>query len=195
MPYVLPTSSSATNANREGMKFMLELDSFLHEKYTDRNDVFNYPYSTFEPTKHEKNVDNVNTIPGNEIFYLDSRILPMYDLDSVIDDINTFIRDFEKRSKVHITYELLQKEQAPVPTGSDSEIVKVLSNSLRKIIGKEPRIVGIGGGTCAAFFRHEGIDAAVWSTLVPEVAHQADEYCIIEHVIQDYRVLSDIIYG
>ncbi len=184
---------NAINAGRESMKFILKLDSMLHEKYTAKNEVFNYPYSTFEPTKHEKNVDNVNTIPGLETIYLDCRVLPMYDLDNVIDDITNCIRDFEKESKVHISFEFMQKEQAPVNTSPDSNIVKVLSESIKKIKGSEPRIVGIGGGTCAAFFRHDGMDAVVWSTTVPEVAHQADEYCVIDHIIGDFKILENIL--
>lgn len=184
---------NAINAGRESMKFILKLDSILHEKYTAKNEVFNYPYSTFEPTKHEKNVDNVNTIPGVETIYMDCRILPMYDLDNVIDDITECIRDFERESMAHITYEFMQKEQAPVNTSPDSNIVKILSESIRNIKGSSPRIVGIGGGTCAAFFRHNGMDAVVWSTTVPEVAHQADEYCIIDHIIGDFKIIENIL--
>ena len=184
---------NAINAGRESMKFILKLDSMLHEKYTAKNEIFNYPYSTFEPTKHEKNVDNVNTIPGVETIYLDCRVLPMYDLDNVIDDITNCIHDFEKESKAHISFEFMQKEQAPVNTSPDSNIVKVLSESIKKIKGSEPRIVGIGGGTCAAFFRHDGMDAVVWSTTVPEVAHQADEYCVINHIIGDFKILENIL--
>ncbi|MHB1493035.1 MAG: M20 family metallo-hydrolase [Thermoplasmataceae archaeon] len=185
---------NAINAERESMKFILKLDAELHEKYTARNDIFNYSLSTFEPTKHEKNVDNINTIPGIDVVYMDCRVLPVYDLDNVIDDITKCIREFEKESKVHISMELIQKEQAPVPTDKSSEIVRVLSDSIKKIKGAEARIVGIGGGTCAAFFRHAGIDAAVWSTTVPEVAHQADEYCIVDHIIEDLKIINDIIY-
>lgn len=184
---------NAINAGRESMKFILKLDSMLHEKYTAKDEIFNYPYSTFEPTKHEKNVDNVNTIPGVETIYMDCRILPKYDLDNVIDDISNCIRDFEKDSKAHISFEFMQKEQAPVSTSPESDIVKVLSESIKKIKGSEPRIVGIGGGTCAAFFRHDGIDAVVWSTTVPEVAHQADEYCIIDHITGDFKILENIL--
>jgi len=124
---------------------------------------------------------------------MDCRILPKYDLDNVIDDISNCIRDFEKDSKAHISFEFMQKEQAPVSTSPESDIVKVLSESIRKIKGSEPRIVGIGGGTCAAFFRHDGMDAVVWSTTVPEVAHQADEYCIIDHIIGDFKILENIL--
>ncbi|HLH86589.1 MAG TPA: M20 family metallo-hydrolase [Thermoplasmataceae archaeon] len=185
----------AVNANREAMKFMLKLDNGLHEKFNRQNTLFEPPFSTFEPTKHEKNVDNVNTIPGVDVQYLDSRILPDYDLDQVMDYIDSVIREFQRESKATVQYEFFQKEQAPLPTSPDSEIVQKLMEAIRSVRGVEPRTVGIGGGTCAAFFRRKGIDAAVWSTTVPEVAHQADEYVEIDHILNDRTVLEKLIYG
>ncbi len=187
--------SEAINANRETMKFILELDKMLHERYAETSEIFDPPYSTFEPTKHEKNVDNVNTIPGVEIQYMDCRILPKYDLDFVMDDIDNLIKDFHKKSSARVSYSLFQKEQAPMPTDENSPVVKELKAALRKVKGKEPRVVGIGGGTCAAFFRRKGMDAAVWSTTVKEVAHQPDEYCIIDHILQDQAVIEEMIYS
>ncbi|MHB1622366.1 MAG: M20 family metallo-hydrolase [Cuniculiplasma sp.] len=186
--------NNAISAARDGMEFMLELDKKLHSKYTDKDDTFNYPYSTFEPTKHEKNVDNVNTIPGKEVFYLDCRILPHYDIDNVIDEISMQISEFERTHKTKISMEFIQKEQAPIPTSKDSEVVVELIKALSQR-GGEPRTVGIGGGTCAAFFRRLGYDAVVWSTTVPDVAHQVDEYVIIDQILQDNETIQKIIYN
>ncbi|WP_393970809.1 M20 family metallo-hydrolase [Oxyplasma meridianum] len=187
--------AEAINANRETMKFILQLDEMLHSKYTDTSDIFNPPYSTFEPTKHEKNVDNVNTIPGVEVQYVDCRILPKYHLDQVIKDIEALIDNFNKTSKAKVSYELFQKEQAPNPTDENSTVVMELKEAIRKVKGKDPRVVGIGGGTCAAFFRRRGMDAAVWSTTMENVAHQPDEYCIIDHILVDQKVIEEMIYS
>lgn len=184
----------AVNANREAMKFFLKLDEILHEKFKMENPIFSPPYSTFEPTKREKNVDNVNTIPGTEVQYYDCRVLPKYDLDLVIDLIDTTIRDFQKSSKAKITYELFQKEQAPLPTNESAEIVSKLKAAIKAVKNKEPGIVGIGGGTCAAYFRRKGYDAAVWCTTQPEVAHQADEYVVITDILGDLEIIEKIIY-
>ncbi|TDA25733.1 MAG: diaminopimelate aminotransferase, partial [Archaeoglobi archaeon] len=55
------------NASRRAMKFILDLDEKLHTKFSAKDELFDPPYSTFEPTKREKNVDNVNTIPGLDV--------------------------------------------------------------------------------------------------------------------------------
>ena len=184
---------NAINACRDGMEFILKIDRMLHEKYSARDDIFNYPYSTFEPTKHLKNVDNINTIPGLEVFYMDCRILPQYDLDNVVDDIQMEISEFEQTHKSRISVEFVQREQAPFPTPTDAEAVRVLMEALSRRTGV-PRVVGIGGGTCAAFFRRKGMNAVVWSTTMPDVAHQADEYCVTDHILMDRETIEQIIY-
>ncbi|MFG1501772.1 MAG: M20 family metallo-hydrolase [Cuniculiplasma divulgatum] len=186
--------SNAISAARDGMEFMLSVDKMLHSKYTDKDDTFNFPYSTFEPTKHEKNVDNINTIPGKEVFYMDCRILPNYDVDSVVDDISREISEFERTHKSKIKMEFVQREQAPVPTSRDSEVVTRLVKALSSR-GGEPKVVGIGGGTCAAFFRRLGYDAVVWCTTVPDVAHQVDEYVIIDQILQDRETIEKLVYS
>jgi len=186
--------SNAISAARDGMEFMLSVDKMLHSKYTDKDDTFNFPYSTFEPTKHEKNVDNINTIPGKEVFYMDCRILPNYDVDSVVDDISREISEFERTHKSKIKMEFVQREQAPVPTSRDSEVVTRLVKALSSR-GGEPKVVGIGGGTCAAFFRRLGYYAVVWSTTVPDVAHQVDEYVIIDQILQDRETIEKLVYS
>ncbi len=184
----------AVNANREAMKFVLKLDDALHKEYSAINEIFSPPGSTFEPTKHDKNVDNVNTIPGTEVQYLDCRILPKYDLDNVVDFIDSQIREFQRGSKATITYEFVQREQAPLPTRMDAPVVVELKRAIKDLRGTDPSAVGIGGGTCAAFFRRKGYNAVVWSTTVPEVAHQADEYVHISHVLKDRDVILKIVY-
>ena len=186
--------SNAISAARDGMEFMLSIDKMLHSKYTSKDDTFNFPYSTFEPTKHEKNVDNINTIPGKEVFYMDCRILPSYDVDSVVDDISREISEFERTHKSKIKMEFIQREQAPVPTSKDSEVVTRLVKALSSR-GGEPKVVGIGGGTCAAFFRRLGYEAVVWSTTVPDVAHQVDEYVIIDQILQDRETIEKMVYS
>lgn len=183
----------AVNANREAMKFILGLDEGLHKKFDATNAIFSPPVSTFEPTRHDRNVDNINTIPGTEIQYMDCRILPQYDLDMAIDFIDQQIRDFQRNSKARISYEFIQNEQAPLPTRLDAPVVTELKKAIKELRGAEPSSVGIGGGTCAAFFRKKGFDAVVWSTTMPEVAHQADEYVVIPHILMDRDVIMKIV--
>ncbi len=177
------------NAHRAGMKFVLELDKLLHERYDARDELYDVPFSTFEPTKKEKNVDNVNTIPGTDVVCLDLRVLPIYSLDKVLKDIMRAKLVAEKRLGVKIDVETIQSSRAGPPTSFDSPVVKQVREGLRVARRMEAKTVGTGGQTVGNLFRLAGIQTAVWST-VDEVAHQANEYCRIENLMNDAKVFA-----
>ncbi len=176
------------NAHRVGMRFALKVDDYLHNTYNGKNPLFEPPYSTFEITKKEKNVDNVNTIPGTDVFYFDFRILPEYEVDKIIEDVKTIAEEVSSETGAKINVEIVQKGE-PSQTPKDSEIVKKLERALRELRGIEPRIGGIGGGTVAAAFRKVGIPAVVWMT-ADDVEHQPDEFCRIENLVNDAKVFA-----
>jgi len=181
--------NTGLNAHRVGMQVALTLDRMLHEKYSRKDEQFNVPWSTFEPTKKEKNVDAVNIIPGEDILYFDCRVLPSYSLDEVLSEITRITEEFEKESSVKITVEVLQKQAAPQTNDRSSEVALLLKRAIRESRRLDARVGGIGGGTCAAFFRKAGFPAVVWST-VDEVAHQQDEYSKVDNMVNDAKVFA-----
>ncbi len=183
------TPEKGLNAHRIGMRCALALDKLLHEKYSKRDDLFDPPGSTFEPTKKEGNVDAINIIPGEDMLYFDCRVLPEYSLDDVLNDAQRVAEEFEEESGAEIAVETLIKNEAPAPTPVDSEVVSLLRETIKRCRGIKPKTGGIGGGTCAAYFREAGIPAVVWST-VDETAHQANEYARIESLVGDSKVFA-----
>jgi len=181
--------SKGLNAHRTGMKYALALDKMLHEKYSLKNEQFEPPESTFEMTKKEKNVDAVNIIPGQDIVHFDCRILPSYSLQAILTDIHGVAEEFEKKTGAKIKIEVLHKGVAPRPTDANSKIVVMLREAIGKVRGIEPKVGGIGGGTCAAFFRKIEVPAVVWST-IDEMAHQPNEYAKIENLVNDAKVFA-----
>jgi len=176
------------NAARRAMKFLLDLDEKLHSKFNLTNNLFNPPVSTFEPTKRERNVDNINTIPGLDVSYIDCRILPNYDLDEVINFIEDVKKFYEIRDNAKIEMEVIQKESSPM-TPENSEVVKKLKAAIEKVRGIKAVVKGIGGNTCAAFFRKAGYETVVWST-IDGVAHQPNEYAVIDNIMNDAKVFA-----
>jgi len=177
------------NAHRIGMQAALEIDKKLHEKYDAKNDYFDVPTSTFEPTKKDKNVDAVNIVPGEDTVYFDCRVLPNYNVNEVLSDIHKVTSGFEKKTGAKIQLEVLQKQSSPQNLTADSELVVLLNRALKQARGFEARVGGVGGGTCAAFFREKGIPAIVWST-IDEVPHQPDEYARIANMVDDAKVFA-----
>jgi succinyl-diaminopimelate desuccinylase len=177
------------NAHRVGMEYALALDKMLHEKYSLKDAYFDPPESTFEPTKKEKNVDAVNIIPGEDIAYFDCRILPNYDLEEILQSIRALAEKFQNETGAKIDVEVVSKSIAPKPTDPNAKVVTMLREAIRDVRGIEPKIGGIGGGTCAAFFRRIGIPAVVWST-IDETAHQPNEYAKIENMANDAKIFA-----
>ncbi len=177
------------NAHRLGMKLALTLDESLHRQYPKRNDLFDDPNSTFEPTKVDPNVPNVNTIPGVDAFYFDCRVLPEYSLDSVLSDVNSSLRDFTVEYGADVSLEIVQRDDAGPATSPSSEAAKLVGRAISWITKKQPKFVGVGGQTVGNLFRGRGIPTVVWST-IDEVAHEPNEYARIANLISDTKVFA-----
>ncbi len=184
------TPGLGINAHRAAAHLTVKLDR-LKEIFAAKNDLFDPPESTFEPTKKEANVPNINTIPPEDIFYLDARVLPQYPLQMVEKKIREMADEIENTFGVKIVLEPCQYAEAAPPTKEDSAGVIALKKAIEAIRGLEAKCVGIGGGTVAAIFRRAGYDAAVWSTL-DDTAHQPDEFASIKNTIDDAKVLAHV---
>ncbi|MBI4859469.1 MAG: M20 family metallo-hydrolase [Candidatus Riflebacteria bacterium] len=176
------------NAFRAACELVTKLGG-LRTKFKVRNKLFDPPYSTFEPTKKEPNVPNVNTIPGEDVFYLDSRVLPEYKLSEVKAEIKKHAHAIEKKHGVTISTELVQEGEAAPPTSPESDVVTAIIQSIKQIYKVKGKPKGIGGGTVAAFFRRLHLPAVVYSRL-NEVAHQPNEYCELQNLIGDAKVFA-----
>ena len=161
----------------------------LYEAYAIRDPIFDPPYSTFEPTKKEANVDNVNTIPGKDVFYVDCRVLPQNTLEEVKDTIRQMADEVEEKFGVKIEIEEVQREEAAPATPVDHPLVTTLIKGIKEVYGVDPTPQGIGGGTVAAFLRRAGYPAVVWSTL-DDMAHQPNEYCKLSNMLNDTKVFT-----
>jgi len=177
------------NAMKVGSKFMTFLLDHLTEKYGKLNDLFIPPNSTFEPTKRLQTVGNINTIPAEDVFYFDFRVLPEHEVDEVKKSVETIARLFEERSGARIKIETEQITKAGPPSSTNTEAMKALVSAIKMVRGIEPVARGIGGGTCANLFRQVGFDAYVWQT-VDGVAHAINEYSKIDNLIADAKVFA-----
>jgi succinyl-diaminopimelate desuccinylase len=163
----------------------------LKKRFSLTDDLFSPPESTFEATKMEANVPNINTIPGKDIFYMDCRVLPHYKVADIISAIETIAGSLEKELDLTIHVEPVHRQDAVNPTSSEAPVVGALARAIARVKGVEAKPMGIGGGTVAAFFRGEGLPAAVWVTS-PDSAHQPNEYCSIGDIIADAKIFAHI---
>jgi succinyl-diaminopimelate desuccinylase len=180
------------NAFEAGSHLVVRLGA-LAERFKARDEMFSPPISTFAPTRKEANVPNINTIPGDDVFYLDCRVLPREDLEVVMKAIRGISDGIERDFGVTVEVQEVQKASSP-PTSPDEPVVGLLKRSLKAAYGVEGVTVGIGGGTVGAFLRKKGIPTVVWSR-VDESAHQPNEYCLVGNMIGDALVMASMMVG
>lgn len=184
------TPEKGINAFNAASHLVVELNK-LYDIFNQKDDVFDPPISTFEATRKDANVPNVNTIPGDDIFYLDCRILPNYSIIQVMDETEKICRIIEDKFDVKIEIEIAQKDEAAPPTPVDAPVVKALEKAIKDVYKVDAKPMGIGGGTVAAIFRRAGFNAAVWST-IDDLAHQPNEYCVISSMMNDTKVFAHV---
>ncbi len=180
---------SGANACLAACALSLKLNS-LEKVFNKHDSLFEPDYSTFQPTKREKNVDSINIIPGEDWFCMDCRILPCYSLEQVLAEVDKACREIETLYGVKVEYTTPQKSESPA-TPVDAPVARKLAAAIKKVHNIDAKFIGIGGGTVGAELRRKGIDAVVWSTL-DDQAHQPNEYCVIENLIKDSQTLIEL---
>jgi len=188
------TPERGINALEASARFMVKAVDRCRARFNKRDALFEPPLSTFEPTRCDPNVPNVNTVPGRQVFAFDFRVLPGYPLDEIMEELQGVARDVENETRAKVNLSFLQRTDAAPMTPVDSEVVRRLSEAIWSVKGAKARPIGIGGGTCAAPFRRKGIEAAVWST-IPETAHDANEYANVADLVADAKIYAVLFAG
>lgn len=182
--------NKGNNAHLAAAALALSLNG-LENVFSDRDELFEPCWSTFQPTKSESNVETVNIIPGDDVFYMDCRILPRYTLEQVRAEVKKRVEAVEAKYGVKIEVSEPQAQQSPA-TPMNAPVVQKLAAAIKKAHGFEAKPIGIGGGTVGAEFRSLGYNAAIWSTL-DEICHQPNEYCYVKNIIADAETLCALL--
>lgn len=179
------------NAFLANCDLALRLNRLETEVFTKRDPIFEPPRSTITPTQKDANVPNINTVPGDDTFYLDMRIIPAYSVDEVVAECRKQMDLVEKEYGVKIKEEIVQKNESP-PTDVNAPVVGLLKNAIKEVYNIDARPVGIGGGTVGAYLRSAGYPCVVWSTQ-DETMHAPNEYTVIANIIGDAKVFAHMI--
>ncbi len=186
------TPNKGKNAHRLARELERRIDNILHKKFNGIDTLFTVPYCTFEPTKVEPGTTSINIIPGKESFYFDMRILPRYKVSEVLEEVKVIADEFSKEFNSPVKIEPVQMEDASFNGPEGKRIVETLKGILKEKRNIEVKEIGIGGGTCGAFFRKAGFPTVVWGTL-DDVEHMPNEYAKISNMISDAEVFVELI--
>jgi succinyl-diaminopimelate desuccinylase len=185
------TPHKGINANLAAMRFLVAIHDELNERYPDEDLLYDYPRSSFVPSKREANVPNINSVPGEDVSYIDCRVMPSYRAEEVLDYVRRRADEHSKDHGVKIEVSTLQYEQAAPPTSPNHPIVGLLKEAIARVYGVEAKPQGIGGGTCAAILRRAGYPAAVWSKM-EDSAHMPDEVALVSNYIGNAKVFVHV---
>ena len=120
-----------------------------------------------------------------------SRILPQYDLEDVLSEIEKIKRKTEKKFKVSIEITREQYVQPARPTPADAPVVRALQKAVERVYRVRAFAGGVGAGTVAAYLRKRNFPAAVWSKNNMK-AHQPDENCPVNNMIGNAKVFAHL---
>ena len=176
------------NAHLAGADLGLRLFYGLSEKFSVKDPLFEPDYSTFQLTKKEANVPNINTIPGEDVIYFDMRILPCFPVKEVLKEVDIIKAEVEKKHGVTIEYTPIQQKES-LPTSPEAPLIKMLSRCIEEVYQVKTKTIGIGGGTVAAFLRNAGIDSAVWAR-IESTAHQPNENALLDNILGDAKIMA-----
>lgn len=179
-----------SNAFLAACDLALRIHALETSVFTARNSLFSPDRTTINPTKKEANVPNVNTIPGDDVFYIDMRILPEYPVARVLSEIRTVADAVEKQYAVTVSFEIVQSNESRA-TPADAPVVGRLAQAVKAVYGVDAKPIGIGGGTVGAYVRKAGFDCVVWARM-NETAHQPDESADLANLVGDAKVFAQL---
>jgi succinyl-diaminopimelate desuccinylase len=177
------------NTLRAAAHLIVALDEAVHRKFTEENPFFRPPTSTFEPTRKDANVPNVNTIPGEDVFYFDCRILPEVQVSRVLDEMDRVCREVGARFQVEAGLEEYLRNESPNSTPADAPVVVSIAQAVQEVYGVQARPHGIGGQTVATCFRRKGLYAAVWEKIL-NTAHAPNEKISVDNLVGNTKVFA-----
>lgn len=179
------------NAYAVSTRLLCDLMDEFPKRFPEEDPSFRSSVSTFEPTKRPATVENVNTIPGKDSFYMDIRTLPIHSIDDVFAVAKEVAQRNAESSGARITVSEVQRHSSGKASSLESKGLRSLVKAVESITGNTPDIFGIGGATCANFFRLHGLDAYVWQC-GGGTLHAPNEYVEVANIITDAKVFATV---
>lgn len=187
------TPENGVNSLRAAAACILAVDE-MYRRFPRKNDLFAPRFSTFAPTKKDLNVANINTIPGQDVFYIDCRIIPGIEIDAVLSEMNRILSEAAQKHGATMKIEVIQSAPQTPAASADSDFVRGLSAAIQDVYDVKARPIGIGGGTVAGLLRAAGHEALVWSNILPN-PHTPDERGRISCNIGDAKVIARLLFS
>jgi succinyl-diaminopimelate desuccinylase len=162
-----------------------QLESELQAK-TPEHLMLGKPYIT--PTVLEAgSLVQLNVMPGEALLALDIRTVPGIDHC----EIHTRLRRIlESIANARTQYEIID-DRPWTATDPKAEIVRVLEQASRTVLGREPRYGGVPGTTDGTFLFQAGVPIVTVGPGDREIPHQANEFVRISELVASAKLYAE----
>ncbi|WP_334330447.1 ArgE/DapE family deacylase [Companilactobacillus sp. HBUAS59699] len=136
----------------------------------------------------------VNAIPGHAEAEINSRTLPEYTSDQVLEDITKLIDDLNaKNDDYHLSLKVIMKLN-PVKASDHSKLLEVASQVAKEHTGLDIGKYGVAGTTDAAMFLRDKPDDFAFVMFGPgnDTPHQVNEYVNKDMYLKFIDMYKDI---
>lgn len=134
----------------------------------------------------------VNIVPGEVGFSIDRRLVVEERLDQVIQEFNKIAEEISAKTGVKVKVELMSASN-PAFTSPDSLLVKLIENSISRIIGTKPRLTICAGGLDLKYYSEHGLQAVAYGPGNPSLAHKQNEYIDLSDIKSVINVYIDLV--
>jgi succinyl-diaminopimelate desuccinylase len=135
-------------------------------------------------------------VPDSCRMVIDRRFLVEEDLDAVKSEVTTILGNLET-SREGFKYEIRDMlEVIPSMTDSDAPVVTATSQAIEEILGKSPDLICSPGTYDQKHIDRIGNlkDCIAYGPGILELAHQPDEYVVVEDMINSAKVMARAAY-
>ncbi|WFO74532.1 M20 family metallopeptidase [Desulfurococcaceae archaeon MEX13E-LK6-19] len=130
---------------------------------------------------------SINIVPGQVSFSIDRRVIVEENVDDVEKELISYIKQAASYAKADVDIKIVTKLE-PALTDPQSTLTRTLENTIQKILGKQPRKVVCTGGLDLHYYTSKGIQAVSYGPGDSDVAHQVDEYIVVDDLYKAIEV-------
>ncbi len=135
----------------------------------------------------------INIVPGYYAFSVDRRLIVEESIEEVEKEVMEFIEKIRGEfPKLKINVKVVNKLQ-PALTDPESELVKILTESINEVLSVKPKLTVCLGGLDMKFYSEKGVQAVTYGPGPLTLAHQANEYLDIEEFTKVSKVYAHIL--
>jgi succinyl-diaminopimelate desuccinylase len=133
----------------------------------------------------------MNTSPARASLWIDVRTVPGADHNGLIDRIRMQCSSLGADANIAVAIEVID-DRPPVDTPIDDPVVTCLVDAHQRICGVRPNFGGVPGTTDGTIFTRDGhVPTVVYGPGDKWIAHQADEFVMIESISRYARVYAE----